>query len=139
MAEKKGRQVDKRERYLGTGRRKTASARVILLPGETGFIVNGKPLAEYIDCERWQEECLAPLVLTDTKDKYGVRVRTAGGGKAGQAGAIQLGVARALVQADAELRKPLRAGGHLTRDPRMVERKKPGLKGARKRPQYSKR
>ncbi len=131
--------VDKREKFQGLGRRKTASARVTLFPGETGFLVNGKPMAEYIDCKHWQNEVLAPLILTDNKDKYGIRVRVIGGGKRGQAGAIKLGIARALLKTNPELRKQLRSGGHLTRDSRMVERKKPGLRKARKRPQFSKR
>lgn len=131
--------VDKREKFQGTGRRKTSTARVTLFPGEVGFLVNGKPLEEYIDCRHWQSEVLAPLLQTETKDKFGIRVLVEGGGKRGQAGAIRLGVARALLKANPELRPVLRSNGFLTRDPRMVERKKPGLKGARKRPQFSKR
>lgn len=130
---------DKREKYHGTGRRKCAVARVMLLPGEKNFLVNGKSLADYIDCPTWQKEAMSPLVLVEGTEKYGVRVRCSGGGKRGQAGAILLGISRALCKADPELQPKLRKAGFLTRDSRMVERKKPGLRGARRRPQFSKR
>jgi len=127
------------EYYYGTGRRKTAAARVRLYPGETGFVVNGKPATEYFSRVTDMRDASEPLVATETMDKYRVSVVVAGGGVTGQAGAIRHGVARALLVADPELRDALRRGGYLTRDPRAKERKKPGLKRARKAPQYTKR
>lgn len=125
--------------YYGTGRRKSASARVRLYPGETGFVINGKPAEEYLSREIDMSHALEPLRATETEGQYRISVVVSGGGITGQAGAIRHGIARALLVSDPELRKPLRAGGYLTRDPRTKERKKPGLKRARKAPQYTKR
>ncbi len=125
--------------FYGTGRRKTASARVRLYPGETGFVVNGKPAEEFFSRPTDLHDAAEPLAATETLDKFRVSVVVAGGGVTGQAGAVRLGVARALLVFDPELRGALRQGGFLTRDPRAKERKKPGLKRARKAPQYTKR
>jgi len=125
--------------FYGTGRRKTASARVRLYPGETGFVVNGKPAEEFFSRPTDLRDAAEPLAVTETLDKFRVSVVVAGGGVTGQAGAVRLGVARALLVFDPELRGALRQGGFLTRDPRAKERKKPGLKRARKAPQYTKR
>ena len=126
--------------YRGTGRRKTSVARVRLIPGGTGVEINGKSMAEYFGgrdiLARIVEQ---PLVLTDTLDKFQVVVNVIGGGNAGQAGAIRHGVARALLLADETLKGALREAGFLTRDSRMVERKKYGRKKARRSPQFSKR
>jgi len=125
--------------FWGLGRRKTAVARVRLYPGATGCVVNGKELNEYIRCKDWEAEATEPLRTTECADKFAVVARTNGGGLGSQARALRLGIARALVKYDEKFRTLLRRAGMLTRDDRMVERKKPGLKGARKRPQYSKR
>lgn len=125
--------------FYGTGRRKTASARVRLYPGETGFVVNGKPAEEFFSRPTDLRDASEPLAVTETLDKFRVSVVVAGGGVTGQAGAVRLGVARALLVFDPELRGALRQAGLLTRDPRAKERKKPGLKRARKAPQYTKR
>ncbi len=125
--------------YYGTGRRKSASARVRLYPGEVGFVVNGKPAEEYFSRQIDMSNALEPLRATDLEGQYRISVVVRGGGVSGQAGAIRHGVARALLAADPELRKSLREGGYLTRDSRTKERKKPGLKRARKAPQYTKR
>jgi len=125
--------------FWGLGRRKTAVARVRLYPGLTGVMVNGKSLEDYIHCDQWEAEATEPLRLTECADKFAVLARADGGGIGAQARALRLGIARALVRYDEKLRSVLRKAGMLTRDDRMVERKKPGLKGARKRPQYSKR
>jgi small subunit ribosomal protein S9 len=125
--------------YVGLGRRKTAVARVRLVPDGKGFFVNDKPLEEYIDCAEWRGDIYRPFELTGTRERFGVKCRVNGGGKSGQAGALMLGVARALVAADPNFRPPLRQAGFLTRDSRMVERKKYGLRKARRRPQFSKR
>ncbi len=127
------------EYYYGTGRRKTASARVRLYPGETGFVVNGKPADEFFSRQTDLRDASEPLAATQTSDRFRVSVIVAGGGVTGQAGAIRQGVARALVVADPELKAALRGGGYLTRDARSKERKKAGLKRARKAPQYTKR
>jgi small subunit ribosomal protein S9 len=127
------------EYYYGTGRRKTASARVRLYPGETGFVVNGKPAEEFFSRPTDMRDASEPLEATQTQDQFRVSVVVVGGGVTGQAGAIRHGVARALIVADPELKAALRAGGFLTRDSRAKERKKPGLKRARKAPQYTKR
>jgi small subunit ribosomal protein S9 len=127
------------EYYYGTGRRKTASARVRLYPGETGFVVNGKPADEFFSRSTDMRDASEPLVATETIERFRVSVVVAGGGVTGQAGAIRQGVARALIVADPELKPVLRAGGYLTRDARAKERKKAGLKRARKAPQYTKR
>ena len=126
--------------YLGTGRRKTSVARVRLVPGETGVIINGKDMREYFGGREILAKIVEqPLELTETLNKYGVKVNVNGGGNTGQAGAIRHGVSRALLLADAELRRALKEAGFLTRDSRMVERKKYGKKKARRSPQFSKR
>jgi len=122
-----------------TGRRKTAIARVRLFPGGTEVVVNGKPLAEVFPTESTQAIALAPLRLTNLVGKFGATVKVIGGGFSGQAGAIRHGLARALVLADESNKPTLRKAGMLTRDPRVKERKKYGLKRARKAPQYTKR
>ncbi len=126
--------------YQGTGRRKTAVARVRLFPGEGEFIVNEKTPEEYFGPrELLQRDIRRPLELTDLLSSYNILVKVRGGGVSSQAGAVRHGVARALLDADAELRPTLKKAGLLTRDSRAKERKKPGLKRARKRPQYTKR
>lgn len=125
--------------FRGTGRRKTSVARVILVPGETGVTINGKEMSNYFGREILGDIVNQPLVLTETKEKFGVKVNVHGGGTTGQAGAIRHGVARALLMADETLKGALREAGFLTRDSRMVERKKFGKKKARKSPQFSKR
>ena len=126
--------------YLGTGRRKTSVARVRLIPGETGVTINGKDMREYFGGREILAKIVEqPLELTETFNKYGVKVNVNGGGNTGQAGAIRHGVSRALLLADAELRRALKEAGFLTRDSRMVERKKYGKKKARRSPQFSKR
>lgn len=128
-----------RTSYYGTGRRKTAVARVMLLPGAGQVIVNGKPLEQVLPRLSLQAAATAPLRVTGVTGKYNVMVKVAGGGVGGQAGAISHGLARALVQATPDLKPTLRKAGLLTRDPRVKERKKYGLKRARKAPQYTKR
>ena len=123
----------------GTGRRKSSIARVQLHPGAGQVVVNGKPLAEVLPVPRLQQVVLQPFQVTDTAGKYSAMVKVVGGGITGQAGAIRHGIARALVQADESYRPLLRRAGMLTRDPRVKERKKYGLKRARKAPQYTKR
>ena len=126
--------------YWGTGRRKTSVARVRLIPGETGVVINGKDMREYFGGRELLAKIVEqPLELTDTLNKYGVKVNVNGGGNTGQAGAIRHGVSRALLVADEELRPVLKEAGFLTRDSRMVERKKYGKKKARRSPQFSKR
>jgi small subunit ribosomal protein S9 len=125
--------------FRGTGRRKTSVARVILVPGETGVTINGKEMSEYFGRGILGDIVNQPLVLTETQEKFGVKVNVNGGGTTGQAGAIRHGVARALLMADETLKGALREAGFLTRDSRMVERKKFGKKKARKSPQFSKR
>lgn len=125
--------------YYGTGRRKSAVARVRLLPGEGQIIVNGKPLEEYFGLRTLELIIKQPLVVTDTVNKFDVIATINGGGTAGQAGAVRHGIARALLQADREYRPALKKAGLLTRDPREKERRKYGLKKARKAPQFSKR
>ena len=126
--------------YLGTGRRKTSVARVRLVPGETGVTINGKEMREYFGGREILAKIVEqPLELTETLNKFGVKVNVNGGGNTGQAGAIRHGVSRALLEADAELRGALKEEGFLTRDSRMVERKKYGKKKARRSPQFSKR
>lgn len=127
------------EQYRGTGRRKKSVAQVRILPGNGKFIVNDKELAEYFDFETLRAAALAPLTLTETEGQVDVFVHVKGGGYTGQAGAIRHGVARALIEMDEELRPALKRAGYLTRDPRMKERYKYGLKKARKAPQFSKR
>ena len=125
--------------YLGTGRRKKSVARVRLVPGKGAFIVNKRDLEEYLGLETLKMAAKAPLVVTGLEDKFDVHVNVCGGGFTGQAGAIRHGVSRALLQADEDLRPALKQAGFLTRDPRMKERKKYGLKAARRAPQFSKR
>ena len=125
--------------YLGTGRRKTAVARVRLAPGSGKITVNGRTFEGYFPVETMRTHATRPFVVTDTAAKFDVRVNVSGGGPAGQAGAVRHGIARALIRADANLRPTLKGAGLLTRDPRMKERKKYGQPGARKRFQYSKR
>lgn len=125
--------------YSATGKRKTSIARVILTPGEGRITVNSRPLDNYFGRERLRTEVKMPLVTTGTESRYDVSANIVGGGISGQAGALKHGIARALLKADDSLRKELRVGGYLTRDSRITERKKAGLKGARKRPQFSKR
>lgn len=127
--------------YEGLGRRKEASARVRLHTGGSGngFTVNGKPMAEYFSRNIDQSLVHKPLKVTGTEGRFDVTVHVIGGGVTGQTSAVQLGVARALLKADPDYRKTLRQYGLLTRDARVKERKKPGLKRARKAPQYTKR
>lgn len=126
--------------YQGTGRRKTSVARVRLFPGAGEFVVNGKAPAEHFGArDHLLREIIRPLELTETRSSFNVLVKVRGGGVSGQAGAVRHGVARALLDADADLRPVLKRAGFLTRDPRAKERKKPGLKRARKAPQYTKR
>jgi small subunit ribosomal protein S9 len=125
--------------YLGTGRRKTAVARVRLASGSGKVTINGRAIENYFHLETQRSHSLQPLVATDSVNKFDVRVNVKGGGPNGQAGAVRHGLARALIEADANLRPTLKAQGLLTRDPRMKERKKYGQPGARKRFQYSKR
>ncbi len=132
--------LEEKEFYYGVGRRKTASAQVRLYPtGEGQIIVNGKPMTEYFTRLRDQVHVLEPLQVTGTDNAFTITVVVKGGGIRGQAGAVRHGIARALLKYDEKLRPILRRGGFLTRDPRMKERKKPGLKRARKAPQYTKR
>lgn len=125
--------------YLGTGRRKNSVARVRLVPGEGRIIINKRDMNEYFDLETLKLIVKQPLNLTDTLNQYDVLVTAHGGGISGQAGAIRHGISRALLQADPEFRPSLKRAGFLTRDPRMKERKKYGLKAARRAPQFSKR
>lgn len=126
--------------YRGTGRRKTSVARVRLIPGGTGIEINGKTMADYFGGRELLSKIVEqPLVLTETLNKYEVKINVFGGGNAGQAGAIRHGLSRALVEADETLKTVLREAGFLTRDSRMVERKKYGKRKARRSPQFSKR
>ncbi|MCP8971146.1 30S ribosomal protein S9 [Ectobacillus ponti] len=125
--------------YYGTGRRKSSVARVRLVPGEGRVIINGREFENYIPFAALREVVKQPLVATETLGGYDVLVNVNGGGYTGQAGAIRHGIARALLKADPEYRLTLKRAGLLTRDARMKERKKYGLKGARRAPQFSKR
>ena len=125
--------------YMATGRRKTSVARVILRPGDGKLIVNRRTFDSYFPSEALRAEIQQPLVSTELAGKFDVLVNAQGGGVHGQAGATKLGIARALIVFNSELRPKLRQGGFLTRDPRAKERKKYGQKGARKRFQFSKR
>jgi small subunit ribosomal protein S9 len=125
--------------YYGTGRRKTSTARVFLRPGSGAVTINHKAFDTFFPTEALRTQIKQPLVLTETADKFDVLVTVAGGGISGQAGAVRLGIARALVEYNGELRKPLKTEGLLTRDARAKERKKYGMAGARKRFQFSKR
>jgi len=125
--------------YLGTGRRKHSVARVRLVPGEGRIVINKREINDYFDLETLKLIVKQPLNLTDTASKYDILILAHGGGTSGQAGAIRHGISRALLKADPELRSALKKAGFLTRDPRMKERKKYGLKAARRAPQFSKR
>ena len=126
-------------KYYGTGRRKSSIARVYLVPGTGNITINKRSLDEYFGLETLKVIVRQPLAATETADKYDVNVNVKGGGYTGQAGAIRHGIARALLQVDADFRPVLKKAGYLTRDPRMKERKKYGLKAARRAPQFSKR
>lgn len=125
--------------FLGTGRRKTAVARVRMAPGSGKITVNGRTFEAYFPLEQLRMQAVEPLTVTSNEAKFDLRIIVTGGGPAGQAGAVRHGIARALLKVDATFRPTLKAGGHLTRDPRMKERKKYGQPGARKRFQFSKR
>ncbi len=129
----------KKIQYLGTGRRKKAIARVRLLPGNGAIVINKREIDNYFGLDTLKQIVNQPLVLVEACDKFDVMVNVRGGGTSGQAGAIRHGIARALCEADGAYRAPLKKAGFLTRDPRMKERKKYGLKKARKAPQFSKR
>ncbi len=129
----------KSARFYGTGRRKKSIARVYLMPGKGEIKINKRPIDEYFGLETLKVIVRQPMVATDTADKYDVLVNVHGGGYTGQAGAIRHGISRALLQVDGEYRPILKKAGFLTRDPRMKERKKYGLKAARRAPQFSKR
>ena len=127
------------EKFYGTGRRKTSVARVYLVPGKGQITVNKRNIDDYFGLETLKTVVRQPLVATETVSKFDVIVTVKGGGFTGQAGAIRHGISRALVQADADYRPVLKKEGFLTRDPRMKERKKYGLKAARRAPQFNKR
>ena len=126
-------------KYYGTGRRKKSVARVYLVPGTGKITINKRDIDEYLGLETLKVVVRQPLVDTGTTDKFDVIVNVHGGGYTGQAGAIRHGISRALLEADADYRRVLKSAGYLTRDPRMKERKKYGLKAARRAPQFSKR
>ena len=125
--------------YYGLGRRKSSIARVRLYPGDGSISVNGRPAEEWFARDEQRRLIKEPLFMTEMQDSFSAQVKCSGGGRTGWAGAIRLGIARALLASDENLRRPLRQAGMLTRDPRAKERKKPGLKRARKAPQYTKR
>lgn len=125
--------------YRGTGRRKSAVARVILRPGKGNFLVNNRSFTDYIPSPLARLDVQQPLVLTANENTFDITVNVFGGGLIGQAGAIRLGITRALLEVNPEYRKILKPAGMITRDPRIKERKKYGLKGARRAPQFSKR
>ncbi len=127
------------EQFYGTGRRKTSVARVFLRPGKGEIKINQRPLEEFFGRETARMIVMQPLELTELKDKFDAYITVSGGGISGQAGAIRLGITRALMEYDESLRQPLRQAGFVTRDARQVERKKVGLHKARKATQYSKR
>ena len=129
----------KTNEIVTVGRRKRATARVRLIPGTGKYMVNGRPVGEYLARETLVQVATQPLDLLGLKDSFDIRARCDGGGLAGQAGALRLGIARAIAENDEDLRPALRTAGLLTRDAREVERKKPGQPGARKRFQFSKR
>jgi len=131
--------LEKKNYFQKTGRRKSAIAQVRLLPGGGAIIVNGTPYEELFPREAHRQAIVRPLMVTETLDKYSVMVKVAGGGVTGQSGAISHGIARSLVEADESLKPVLRQNGLLTRDSRVKERKKPGLRRARKAKQYTKR
>lgn len=126
-------------KYYGTGRRKSSVARVYLVPGTGKITINKKDIDDYLPLETLKVVVRQPLVATETADKFDVLVNVKGGGLAGQAGAIRHGISRALLEVDSDFRPTLKSAGFLTRDPRMKERKKYGLKKARRAPQFSKR
>jgi small subunit ribosomal protein S9 len=128
-----------KEQFLGTGRRKKSIARVRLLPGKGNITVNKRDLDEYFGYETLKMLVRSPLVLTETVGSFDALISVKGGGYTGQAGAIRQGIARALIKANPDLRGAVKKAGYLTRDPRMKERKKYGLKAARRAPQFSKR
>lgn len=125
--------------YLGTGRRKTSVARVYLTPGTGVITINHKAIETHLPSELLRMTVRSPFEATSTVDQFDVKVNVFGGGLTGQAGAIRHGISRALLEASADYRPALKAAGFLTRDPRAKERKKPGLRGARRAPQFSKR
>ena len=129
----------KNDKFYGTGRRKSSVARVYLVPGSGKITINNRDIDEYLGLETLKVVVRQPLVLTGTEGKFDVKVNVKGGGYTGQAGAIRHGISRALLEVDAEYRPTLKSAGFLTRDPRMKERKKYGLKAARRAPQFSKR
>ena len=131
--------MEKQAYFYGTGRRKTAVARVRVLPGNGAIIINGIPYEELFPRLEHRRTIMQPLLVAEGIEKYNVVAKVNGGGVSGQSGAISHGIARALVKADERLKPVLRQYGLLTRDPRVKERKKPGLKRARKAPQYTKR
>ena len=132
-------QFSKANPIWGTGRRKSATARVRLMPGDGKILINKREVNNYFAEQKDRQSALSPLVATDTLTSYNIGVNVKGGGTTGQADAVKLGIARALRKVDPSLEQTLRDGKFLTRDPRMVERKKYGQKGARKRFQFSKR
>ncbi len=125
--------------YIGTGRRKSSVARVRLVPGDGKIVINNRDVNDYVPYETLREVIKQPLVATETLGSYDVLVNVHGGGFTGQAGAIRHGVARALLNVDPDFRPALKSAGFLTRDPRMKERAKYGFRGARRKPQFSKR
>ncbi len=131
--------ADKSAKYYGTGRRKKSIARVFLMPGKGQITINKRNIDDYFGLETLKVIVRQPLVATDTVDKFDAYITVKGGGYTGQAGAVRHGIARALLQADPDYRPTLKKAGYLTRDPRMKERKKYGLKAARRAPQFSKR
>jgi small subunit ribosomal protein S9 len=131
--------MEKQNYFYGTGRRKTSVAQVRLIPGEGAIVINGVPYEERFPRLEHRQTIMKPLLVTDNIGKYNVVVKVAGGGISGQGGAISHGIARALVRANENFKPVLRESGLLTRDPRVKERKKAGLKRARKAPQYTKR
>ena len=128
-----------KEQFLGTGRRKSSIARVRLMPGKGNFTVNKRDLDDYFGYETLKMLVRSPMLLTETLGSYDAAISVKGGGYTGQAGAIRHGIAMALLKVNPELRGALKKAGYLTRDPRMKERKKYGLKAARRAPQFSKR
>ena len=131
--------IKKKVTYVGTGRRKQSVARVFMTPGTGVVTVNGRTLEEYLPQATLRMVVNSPLVLTETKEQFDIKINVAGGGYTGQAGAMRHGIARALLEASADYRPALKKAGFLTRDSREKERKKYGLKGARRAPQFSKR
>ncbi len=127
------------QRWYGTGRRKEATARVWINPGDGEMVVNDRPFDEYFPREAWRNMAMQPLDLLEQRGKINVKVNVKGGGMSGQAGAMRHGLTRALMEMNPEFRSPLKKAGFVTRDPRIVERKKYGRPGARKRFQFSKR